>query len=122
MPNTPGLADWKRTWPDRVNHSKGYRTPKEYQGKNFLLIGGSVSATDIARELGPIANNIYQSHRNGNFDLPPSLLPENATRVGEVLSYDAPPNDSRTGPLGVSDAIQRLSLSNRGRNSAIYIM
>ncbi|KAJ4377607.1 hypothetical protein N0V83_000434 [Neocucurbitaria cava] len=105
VPKTPGLADWKRTWPDRVNHSKGYRTPKEYQGKNFLLIGGSVSATDIARELGPIANNIYQSHRNGNFDIPPTLLPENATRVGEVVSYDAPINGWSKEPLEASDAI-----------------
>lgn len=105
MPNTPGLTDWKRTWPDRVNHSKGYRTPNEYQGKNFLLIGGSVSATDIARELGPIANNIYQSHRNGNFDLPPTLLPENATRIGEVVSYNAPSNGWGNEPLEASDAI-----------------
>ncbi|KAF1847961.1 dimethylaniline monooxygenase [Cucurbitaria berberidis CBS 394.84] len=105
VPNTPGLTDWKRAWPDRVNHSKRYRTPKEYQGKNFLLVGGSVSATDIARELGPIANNIYQSHRNGTFDLSPNLLPENATRVGEILSYDSPSNGTQTGPLAASDAI-----------------
>lgn len=104
VPNTPGLAEWKRKWPTRVQHSKGYRTPKEYQGKNFLLIGGSVSATDIARELGPIANNIYQSHRNGAFDLSASLLPENATRIEEVVSYDAPksPNDE---DLGATDPI-----------------
>lgn len=105
IPNTLGLADWKRAWPDRVNHSKGYRTPKEYQGKNFLLVGGSVSATDIARELGPIANNIYQSHRNGTFDLSPTLLPENATRVGEIISYDAPPDGRKADALAASDAI-----------------
>ncbi|KAF1935497.1 FAD/NAD(P)-binding domain-containing protein [Clathrospora elynae] len=104
VPNTPGLADWKRRWPDKIQHSKGYRTPKEYQGKNVLLIGGSVSATDIARELGPVANNIYQSHRNGTFDLPPILLPENAIRVDEVVSYDTPTTESDqsltgTGPI-----------------------
>lgn len=105
IPNTPGLADWKREWPDRVNHSKGYRSPKEYQGRNFLLVGGSVSATDIARELGPIANNIYQSHRNGTFDLSPILLPENAKRVSEVVSYDAPRAGKTTEPLTASDPV-----------------
>jgi hypothetical protein len=56
--------------------------------KNYLLVGGSVSSTDIARELGPFANVIYQSHRNGKFDLSPNLLPENGYRIDEVVSYD----------------------------------
>ena len=91
VPNIPGLADWKRAYPKRVQHSKGYRSPSDFQGKNFLLIGGSVSATDIARELGPIAKTIYQSHRNGQFDLSASLLPENGIRVDEVVSFAPPP-------------------------------
>ncbi|KAF3045965.1 hypothetical protein E8E12_009293 [Didymella heteroderae] len=90
VPNIPGLADWKRLYPHRVQHSKGYRSPSEFHGKNFLLIGGSVSSTDIARELGPIADTIYQSHRNGAFDLSASLLPENGIRVDEVISFELP--------------------------------
>jgi hypothetical protein len=31
VPNTPGLADWKRRWPDRVQHSKRYRKPENTQ-------------------------------------------------------------------------------------------
>lgn len=71
-------------------HSKSYRSPENYRGMNVLLIGGSVSATDIARELGPVAKTIYQSHRNGAFDLPATLLPEQIIRVDEVVSYDIP--------------------------------
>jgi MFS transporter, ACS family, pantothenate transporter len=56
------------------------------------LIGGSVSSADIARELGPFANHIYQSHRNGAFDLPATLLPDNATRIDEVISFDEETN------------------------------
>lgn len=96
VPTTFGLADWKNAWPDRVTHSKSYRTPEDYEGKNILLVGGSVSATDIARELGPVAENIYQSHRNGTFDLSASMLPENATRVEEVISYDSPADDGKS--------------------------
>ncbi|KAH6639041.1 dimethylaniline monooxygenase [Boeremia exigua] len=90
VPDIPGLSDWKRAYPGRVQHSKSYRKPEDYHGKNFLLIGGSVSATDIARELGPSAHTIYQSHRNGAFDLSAALLPENAIRVDEVVSFSLP--------------------------------
>ncbi|KAF2185107.1 FAD/NAD(P)-binding domain-containing protein [Zopfia rhizophila CBS 207.26] len=89
VPDIQGLADWKHRWPHRVQHSKGYRNPKDFKDKrNFLLIGGSVSSMDIARELGPFANNIFQSHRNGAFDLPASLLPDNAVRVDEIASFN----------------------------------
>jgi ACS family pantothenate transporter-like MFS transporter len=88
IPDIPGLAGWKRQWPQRIQHSKSYRRPEDFQGKNFLLIGGSVSSMDIARELSPFANTIYQSHRNGAFDLPASLIPENAVRIDEIASFD----------------------------------
>ncbi|KAJ4309458.1 hypothetical protein N0V94_008926 [Neodidymelliopsis sp. IMI 364377] len=72
---------------------------------NFLLIGGSVSAVDIARELGPLANTIYQSHRNGKFDLSANLLPENAIRVDEVTSFSLPNDANSSSPLTPSDPI-----------------
>lgn len=72
--------------------------------QNYLLVGGSVSAVDIARELGPYADKILQSHRNGKFDIPPALLPENAYRIDEVVSYDACGEDVSK-PLSPSEAI-----------------
>lgn len=33
VPNTPGLAEWKKKWPDRVEHSKRYRKPENAHGK-----------------------------------------------------------------------------------------
>ncbi|KAI4943457.1 hypothetical protein J4E91_009367 [Alternaria rosae] len=94
VPDTPGLAEWKRRFPGRVQHSKSYRRPENAQDKNYLLVGASVSATDIARELSPYAKKILQSQRNGKFDLPPSMLPENAFRIEEVASYDEPRAES----------------------------
>lgn len=90
MPDIPGLAAWKNLYPTRVQHSKGYRTPDDFAGGNVLLIGGSVSSTDIARELGPVCDTIYQSQRNGAFDLSAALLPDNAIRVDEVVSFAVP--------------------------------
>jgi ACS family pantothenate transporter-like MFS transporter len=94
VPDIPGISELKRRFPTRIQHSKGYRTPERFANRNVLLIGASVSSTDIARELGPIANTIYQSHRGGAFDLPASVLPENATRIEEVVAFDLPPSNS----------------------------
>ncbi|QDS68308.1 hypothetical protein FKW77_010674 [Venturia effusa] len=88
IPDIPGLKEWKQRWPSRVWHSKSYRRPDEFRGKNVLLVGAGTSSTDIARELGPLAKTVYQSHRNGKFDHPASMLPENAIRVSEVRSFD----------------------------------
>lgn len=69
-----------------------------------------MSANDIARELGPVANTIYQSHRGGAFDLPASLLPANAIRVEEVVSLDVPQDHASTlgddEPLPVSISLK----------------
>jgi ACS family pantothenate transporter-like MFS transporter len=108
VPDIPGLKEWKKRWPSRVWHSKAYRRPDEFRekvsfrclkpilealadivaSKNVLLVGAGTSSTDIARELGPLAKNIYQSHRNGKFDHPASMLPGNAVRVSEIESFD----------------------------------
>ncbi|RMZ84051.1 hypothetical protein DV737_g1351, partial [Chaetothyriales sp. CBS 132003] len=52
-----------------------------------LLIGGSASSSDIAKELGPVAKEVFQSTRNGFMDHPESWLPPNGTRVPEVASF-----------------------------------
>ncbi|EAW12388.1 putative FAD dependent oxidoreductase [Aspergillus clavatus NRRL 1] len=84
IPDIPGLSDAKARWPARIFHSKGYRKPDGFENRNILLIGGGVSATDIAREIGSTAKTVYQSTRNGEFDLPSSMLPENSLRISEI--------------------------------------
>ncbi|GKZ90825.1 hypothetical protein AnigIFM59636_002857 [Aspergillus niger] len=88
VPDTPGLSKAKAQWPSRITHSKGYRSPNPYAGKNVLLIGGGVSSTDLAREIGPLAKNVYQSTRNGEFDISASVLPENGTRISEIERFE----------------------------------
>ncbi|RFU25455.1 hypothetical protein B7463_g10880, partial [Scytalidium lignicola] len=94
VPDIPGLAEWKKTWPDRIQHSKRYRSPKPYKDKTILLIGGSTSSSDIAKELEGISKQTYQSTRNGLFDHPASMLPPNAKRVGEIASFSSDSNTS----------------------------
>ncbi|KAL2871159.1 major facilitator superfamily domain-containing protein [Aspergillus lucknowensis] len=88
IPNTPGLAEAKARWPDRITHSKRFRKAEGFEGKNVLLIGGAVSAIDIAREISPQARTIYQSTRNGEFDISASILPENGVRIAEIQRYE----------------------------------
>ncbi|KAK0702407.1 hypothetical protein B0H67DRAFT_650441 [Lasiosphaeris hirsuta] len=87
IPDMPRLKDWKADFPDRIIHSKQYRTPESFRGRNVLLVGGGVSSGDIARELDGVANKIYQSVRGGKFDLSASLLPESAERVASVEAF-----------------------------------
>lgn len=31
VPDIPGLKEWKQAWPDRIQHSKGYRSPEDFK-------------------------------------------------------------------------------------------
>ncbi|TVY47036.1 Flavin-containing monooxygenase [Lachnellula occidentalis] len=102
VPDIPGLKDWKRAWPSRIQHSKRYRSARGFEGKSVLLIGGSTSSFDIAKELDGIAKTIYQSTRGGEFDHPISMLPPSVKRVPEIKSFDL---EQHSRPILDSEAI-----------------
>ncbi|KIW21428.1 hypothetical protein PV08_02008 [Exophiala spinifera] len=87
VPDIPGLAEWKKAWPSRIQHSKSYRNPRGFENQTVLLIGGSASSIDIAREVGPVAKKVYQSTRGGFMDTPESWLPPNGVRVPGIASF-----------------------------------
>ncbi|KAF7186309.1 Flavin-containing monooxygenase ustF2 [Pseudocercospora fuligena] len=87
VPDLPGLAEWKEKFPGRLQHSKVYRRPEEFQDQNVLIIGAGVSSTDIARDLGPYAKAVFQSSRGGPYDLPSHLLPDNGARVSGIAGF-----------------------------------
>ncbi|KAI0128012.1 hypothetical protein BJ170DRAFT_398772 [Xylariales sp. AK1849] len=84
VPNLPGLQEWKARYPEKVMHSKRYRTPEIFRGKTILLIGAGVSSLDVARESQGVAKKVYQSARGGEFDIPANSLPGTAERVGAI--------------------------------------
>ncbi|KAG4027285.1 hypothetical protein MFRU_031g00340 [Monilinia fructicola] len=94
VPDIKGLKEWRKHHPERVMHSKAYRRPEEVKDQTVLLIGGSVSSNDIAREISATAKGVYQSTRGGQFDLPISFLPPGTQRVGECSSFETS-NDGR---------------------------
>jgi cation diffusion facilitator CzcD-associated flavoprotein CzcO len=87
IPDIPGLGEWKQRYPDNVSHSKRYRSPEPFRDKTLLVIGAGVSSLDIVRESHAIAKKIYQSARDGQFDIPASLLPPGVERVGGVEKF-----------------------------------
>ncbi|KAH0336033.1 FAD/NAD(P)-binding domain-containing protein, partial [Aureobasidium melanogenum] len=87
IPSYPNLSAWKTAFPTRISHSKSYRSPALFTGKNVLVIGAGVSSTDICRELGGVANKVWQSSRGGEYDLLPSMLPGNCTRIGAIAGF-----------------------------------
>ncbi|KAK3990140.1 putative monooxygenase [Cladorrhinum sp. PSN332] len=103
IPDIPGLKKWKAAFPSRVIHSKQYRNPQAYKNQNLVILGAGVSSLDICRELGEISNHTYQSVRGGQYDLPASLLPKNATRVPEISKFILDSDDINTAPGPVSD-------------------
>ncbi|KAJ3136346.1 hypothetical protein HK100_001851 [Physocladia obscura] len=64
VPDIPGISSWRAEKGDAIIHSKLYRTPLPFKDKNVLIIGGGVSAMDIAKDLGPNSTGkIYISRR-----------------------------------------------------------
>ena len=68
VPDVPGLATWKRMFPDRVMHAKQYRTPTCFRGKVVLIIGAFISAMEIASELTEHGATVYQSANDTKVD------------------------------------------------------
>ncbi|KAF5875537.1 putative fad dependent protein [Botrytis fragariae] len=104
VPDIKGLKEWKRNYPGRVMHSKAYRRPQELAGQVKRSFNwGSVSSTDIAREINGVAKTVYQSTRGGQFDLPLSFLPPSAKRVGECVSFEFETSNEGRGVAHLKD-------------------
>lgn len=105
VPDIPGLKEWKSRFGRRIIHSKQYRTPDSYRGRNVLVIGASVSSLDICRELSGVAQKTYQICRSENPKLPDTLLPANAERIGEIENFEMTDLTSEAAGLGGGDPI-----------------
>ncbi|TLD26093.1 FAD/NAD(P)-binding domain-containing protein [Venturia nashicola] len=93
----PTDKQWDLRFTTLRRDSLNSKVEEQERSLNVLLVGAGTSSTDIARELGPLAKNVYQSHRNGKFDHPASMLPENAIRVSEVQSFDLNDHEETSG-------------------------
>ncbi|KAF7326377.1 Dimethylaniline monooxygenase [Mycena venus] len=66
VPEIEGLVAWSKVKDAgrySVYHSQSYRRPERYQNKTILIVGSSVSASEIARDIAPYARNVIASIR-----------------------------------------------------------
>lgn len=47
IPRISGIGEWYKRWPERLQHSKQFRSRDAYVDKSVIVIGGSVSASDV---------------------------------------------------------------------------
>ncbi|KAJ7085608.1 hypothetical protein C8R44DRAFT_648683 [Mycena epipterygia] len=66
VPDIAGIVDWSKAKVGEqysVYHSQTYRHPERYAGKTVLIVGSSVSASEIARDISPYTDRIIASVR-----------------------------------------------------------
>ncbi|KAJ7171289.1 FAD/NAD-P-binding domain-containing protein [Mycena filopes] len=95
IPAIKGLGNWSAAVKDgrySVHHSQSYRHPESYAGKTVLIVGASVSATDIARSIAPFTRQLFASVRPNKYRDAYGLdiafhFPDEAKIVPEIASF-----------------------------------
>ncbi|KAJ7075793.1 FAD/NAD-P-binding domain-containing protein [Mycena belliarum] len=95
VPDIDGIVDWskaKKGGQYSVYHSQRYRHAEGYVGKTVLIVGASVSASEIARDLSPFAHRIIASVRpptdaSGERQRSFARFPNTTEFVPEIASF-----------------------------------
>jgi len=80
VPNVPGRFDGE------TYHSFHYRSPKEFEGKRVLIVGGGNSAADIACDAARSARRAFISLRRGYYFIPKFIFGQPA----DVFAHTGP--------------------------------
>ncbi|KAF8323174.1 FAD/NAD(P)-binding domain-containing protein [Clavulina sp. PMI_390] len=110
VPPIPGLAEWAQAYPEKIYHGREYRRPEPLEGKNVLIVGGSVSGSgigvDLAGHAGSISASMNPKRREDiNKKIFLDWFPQNTTILPEIKAFAPLPRlDARSGNMGVRDA------------------
>ncbi|KAJ7339931.1 FAD/NAD-P-binding domain-containing protein [Mycena albidolilacea] len=96
VPEIKGIVDWSKAKEGEqysIYHSHAYRHPERYAGKTVLIVGASVSASEIARDVSPFVRRIIASVRPSKVPRPPRLrslsrFPNITEFVPEIASFE----------------------------------
>ncbi|KAJ7696707.1 hypothetical protein B0H17DRAFT_1177800 [Mycena rosella] len=96
VPDIDGIIGWSKVTQGghySVYHSQKYRHPEPYAGKTVLIVGASVSASEISRDLAPFARRIIASIRppkdtTGARQRSLSRFPNITEFVPEIASFE----------------------------------
>lgn len=51
IPDIHGIREWEAKHPGKINHSKYYRRPENYEGQKVIVVGNSASGADISAQV-----------------------------------------------------------------------
>ncbi|KAJ7143904.1 FAD/NAD-P-binding domain-containing protein [Mycena epipterygia] len=96
VPAIEGIGNWSNAMQHgrhSMYHSQSYRHPERYSGKTVLIVGASVSATDIARSIAPFTHRLIASvrpnRRRDAYGLDILFgFPDKAEIVPEISSFE----------------------------------
>ncbi|KAJ4480860.1 hypothetical protein J3R30DRAFT_3461923 [Lentinula aciculospora] len=94
LPRIPGLTQWAQLFPHLITHSRQYRRPEEFTNQTVLVVGGSVSGTEIAEDISGKAKKVVLSvrpHEHSVFretrNMYLSRVPQNVSIVSEIKFF-----------------------------------
>jgi len=82
----PHLPDLPGDFSGEAYHSFSYRSPREFEGKRVLIVGGGNSATDIACDAARSADHAFISLRRGYHFIPKYIFGQPA----DVFAHAGP--------------------------------
>lgn len=99
VPNIPyieGLAEFNKTYPGSVIHSKSYRSSEEFKDQKVLVVGFGVSTAGLVQYIVPVAKETIIAQRSPNlvFEwINGALVSKGITRRPEIERIDAVKNE-----------------------------
>ncbi|KAJ7738967.1 FAD/NAD-P-binding domain-containing protein [Mycena metata] len=96
VPEIDGIVDWSKAKEGEhysIYHSQSYRHPERYARKTVLIVGASVSASEIARDISPFVHRIIASVRPPTKPIGTRLrslsrFPNTTELVPEIASFE----------------------------------
>lgn len=70
----PKMPDFPGKFNGEMFHSRNYRSPDDFKGKNVLILGVGNSGVDIACDVASVATNTFLASRRGAHVIPRHLL------------------------------------------------
>ncbi|KAI9249884.1 hypothetical protein BY458DRAFT_559853 [Sporodiniella umbellata] len=108
IPDIPGLAEFDARWPEKISHSKQFRSPETFKDKNVLIVGSGISGVDIARSLDKIASSVIMTYKS-SWTSPISVInyfrncvPSSVTIKPELVSFGST-NEESSGAFKFKD-------------------
>ncbi|KAJ7617382.1 FAD/NAD-P-binding domain-containing protein, partial [Roridomyces roridus] len=119
VPTIPGVGNWSAVLEDgqySVHHSQSYRYPERYSNKTVLIVGASVSATQIAQAISPFTRRLLASVRDKNYRTPVGSyllaeFPLNTEIIPEISFFEELDSNTQGIQEGIIHLVNGTSIS-----------